>query len=130
MKFANFTKWLYNKTHKVKISEYEEKIDSLRRLISDCEAKINSLQKMVDAGEVEMRIIQSRYKEENVRLKIKIPYYPECDRQAFLTLVAQQFGEHLIYNKYVDIKVEDFPFDSGKLVTMSLNVLKKDGNGA
>lgn len=113
MKFANFTKWLYNKTHNVKISDYE--------------AKINSLQKLVDAGEVEMRIIQSRYSEENIRLKTKIPYYPECDHQAILTVLAQEFGEHLIYNKYVDIKIEDCPFDNGKIVTISLNVLKKEG---
>lgn len=126
MKFANFTKWLYNKTHKVKISDYEAKINSLRRLISDYEAKINSLQKLVDAGEVEMRIIQSRYKEETIRLKTKIPYYPECDTQAILTMLAQQLGEHLFYNKYVDIKVEDFPFDNGKIATISLNVLKKE----
>ena len=71
MKFANFTKWLYNKTHKVKISDYEAKINSLRRLISDCESKINSLQKLVDAGEVEMRIIQSKYKEETIRQRQK-----------------------------------------------------------
>ena len=113
MKFANFTKWLYNKTHKVKISDYK--------------AKINSLQKLVDAGEIEMRIIQSKYKEETVRLKIKIPYYPECDTQAILSTLAQQFGEHLIYNGYVDVKVEGFPFDNGKIATMSLNVLKKEG---
>lgn len=113
MKFANFTKWLYNKTHKVKISDYE--------------AKINSLQKLVDAGEVEMRIIQSRYKEETIRLKTKIPYYPEYDTQAILTMLAQQFGEHLIYNKYVDIKIENCPFDNGRIATMSLNVLKKEG---
>lgn len=113
MKFANFTKWLYDKTHKVKISDYE--------------AKINSLQKLVDAGEVEMRIIQSRYKEETIRLKTKIPYYPECDTQAILTIMAQQFGEHLIYNKYLDIKTEEDPFSNGKIVTMSLNILKKEG---
>jgi hypothetical protein len=113
MKFANFTKWLYNKTHKVKISDYEAKIDSLRRL--------------VDAGEVEMRVIQSKYKEETIRLKTKIPYYPaECDTEAILAMLAQGFGEHLIYNKYVDIKIEDFPYDNNKIVTMSLNVLKKE----
>ena len=125
MKFANFTKWLYNKTHKEKISDYEAKIDSLRRLVSDCEAKINSLQKMVDAGEVEMKIVQSRYKEETVRLKIKVPYYPECDPQSILMMLAQQFGEHLFYNKYVDIKVEDCPFDDGRIATVSLSVLKR-----
>lgn len=114
MKFANFTKWLYNKTHKEKISDYE--------------AKINSLQKLVDAGEIEMRIIQTRYKKETIRLKTKIPYYPEYDPQATFAILAQEFGEHLFYNKYVDIKVEDSSFDNGKIVTMSLSVLKKDGD--
>jgi hypothetical protein len=41
-------------------------------------------------------------------------------------MLAQGFGEHLIYNKYVDIKIEDFPYDNNKIVTMSLNVLKKE----
>ena len=113
MKFANFTKWLYNKTHKVKISDYEE--------------KINSLQKLVDAGEVEMRIIQSKYKEEKVILKTKVDFFPETDEQAIISMLSQQFGEHLFYNKYLEMKVENCPYNNNKIVTMSLNVLKKEG---
>ena len=113
MKFAKFTKWLYNKTHKVKISDYE--------------AKINSLQKLVDAGEVEMRIIQSKYKEEKVTLKTKVHFFPEVDTQAIISMMSQQFGEHLFYNRYLDVRIEDLPYDEDKVVTMSLDVLKKEG---